>query len=216
MVLIKKQPTNWENYYQKPSFFAKFTRKTTERILLATLRARHASAPIQTIGELGGGTSCFFSAIRKAFPDVQYTIVDNNLLSAELFKNNHAHDDNIDIQRMDVLTLVECSNKYDVVFSVGLIEHFSVKDTAIVIKNHVLASKPGGLVIITFPTPTWLYKTIRFVSERLNQWIFHDERPLHLDDVAHEVAQHARVTQQFINWGTLLTQGVVVGMTVNH
>lgn len=209
---IKKQSTNWEKYYQKPSIFAKFTRKTTERIILATLKKRHRQVPIQTLCELGGGNSCFFSAIRKAFPEIHYTIIDNNKLSTELFRVKYAQDSHMDIQTLDVLALGHFSNQYDVVFSVGLIEHFSVDDTALVIKSHVQLSKPGGLVMMTFPTPTWLYKTIRFLSEQLNQWIFHDERPLLLDDVVHEIGQHARVTQRFINWGALLTQGVVVGL----
>lgn len=202
--------TNWSDYYQKPALFAIFTRKTTERILLATLKARHAIAPIHTICELGGGNSCFFSAIRKAFPKAHYTMVDNNELSAALFRKQYPMDSSTCIQTMNVLHLDDLSTRYDVVFSVGLIEHFTPDDTAQVIKNHAQLLKSDGLMLITFPTPTWLYKTIRFASERLNQWVFHDERPLELEDVVREVAKYAHVMKQFINWGTVLTQGVVV------
>ena len=210
-MFTQKSPTDWEKYYQNPSFFSKFTRKTTERILINTLKARHARRPIQSICELGGGNSCFFAAIRSAFPDVQYTIVDNNALSVELFKQKGLLDKRVDIQIQDVLALDTDTLAYDVVFSVGLIEHFSVRDTAKMIKRHFQMVQPGGLVLMTFPTPTWLYKTIRFFCERFNRWIFHDERPLALDEVTNEVVQYAEVIARFINWKTLLTQGIVIG-----
>ena len=210
-MFTQKSPTDWEKYYQNPSFFSKFTRKTTERILINTLKAQHARRPIQSICELGGGNSCFFTAIRKAFPEVHYTIVDNNPLSVELFKKKCLADKRVDTQMQDVLAFNEDVRAYDVVFSVGLIEHFSVLDTAKIIKRHFQMVQSGGLVLMTFPTPTWLYKTIRFFCERFNRWIFHDERPLALDEVTNEVVQYAEVIARFINWKTLLTQGIVIG-----
>ncbi|MDF1645861.1 MAG: methyltransferase domain-containing protein [Legionellaceae bacterium] len=211
MARIKKKPTDWESYYQKPSFFAKFTRKTTERILLDALKEQHAREPIQTICELGGGNSCFFTAIRQEFPEVHYTIVDNNQLSVDLFREKNIQDKRVSAEVEDALVWQETAQKFDVVFSVGLIEHFSAYDTSCLIRNHFLISKKGGLVMMTFPTPTWLYKTIRFCSEQLNQWIFHDERPLELDEVTSEVSQYAHIIRRFINWRTVLTQGVVIG-----
>lgn len=211
--IVERTQTDWDSYYQKPSFFAKFTRQFTERILLRHLKKANALSPIKTICELGGANSCFFSVIRKSFPDALYTVVDNNEHGVSLFKKKYAKDLRIDTKLLDILMDNNLPAMNDVVFSVGLIEHFSPVDTQNVIHKHFLCSKPGGLVIITFPTPTWLYKTIRFISEKCHAWIFYDERPLHVADVVTQVEPYARVITSFINWGTLLTQGVVIAQT---
>jgi cyclopropane fatty-acyl-phospholipid synthase-like methyltransferase len=211
--IVKHPQTDWDSYYHKPSFFAKFTRKCTERILLRHLKKANALSPIQTICELGGANSCFFPVIRKAFPGVLFTVVDNNEQGVSLFKKKYANDLLINTKLLDILIDNNLPAMSDVVFSVGLIEHFSPADTQNVIRKHFLCSKPGGLVIITFPTPTWLYKIIRFISEKCHAWIFYDERPLHVADVVAQVEPYARVITSFINWGTLLTQGVVIART---
>lgn len=212
---LKHSQTDWDTYYQKPSIFAKFTRKSTERHLLHYLKKAAAFSPVKTICELGGANSCFFSVIRKSFPEALYTIIDNNEQGVNLFKKNHAEDQQIDTKLLDILASNNVPTMNDVVFSVGLIEHFSPADTTKVIHKHFLCSKPGGLVIITFPTPTWLYKILRFMSEKCHVWIFHDERPLHIADVVAEIEPYARVITSFINWRTLLTQGVIIAETKN-
>ena len=77
---------------------------------------------------------------------------------------------------------------YDIVFSVGLIEHFDPAGTARVVAAHFDYLRPGGTAIITFPTPTWLYRVVRGLAEMTNNWIFHDERPLRLPEFERAVA----------------------------
>ena len=49
--------------------------------------------------------------------------------------------------------------------------------------------KKGGILILGFPTPTFLYKITRKTSELLGLWIFHDERPLSIDEVLADVRE---------------------------
>ena len=98
----------------------------------------------------------------------------------------------------------------DIVFSVGLIEHFAAEQTAHVIGRHFSCVKPGGLVVITFPTPTFLYRITRTLAESAGLWRFPDERPLQWAEVLAEVVRHGMVLTTFTNWPLALTQGVVV------
>lgn len=50
---------------------------------------------------------------------------------------------------------------FDVVYSLGLIEHFSPEETLRLVKEHVRVCKPGGLVIISVPNFWNLPHTIR-------------------------------------------------------
>ena len=70
-------------------------------------------------------------------------------------------------------------------------------------------SAPGGLVVITYPTPTWLYRIIRWAAERAGVWEFPDERPLSSAEVTTEVARHGRILDVRLNWPVVLTQGIV-------
>lgn len=211
----KQKTTNWDVYYQKTSFITKLTRKSTEKRLIAEFNSNEAPAPIKTICELGGANSCFFSALRRYFPNSFYTILDNNEAGINQFKKLHAQDALTALLCTDLLGHDSLPSNNDVVFSVGLIEHFSTDDRATIIKKHFLCSKPGGLVIITFPTPTWLYRSLRWVLEQCHLWIFHDEIPLEINTVIDEIKPYAQVLKSYINWQTLLTQGVIVAKTNN-
>jgi hypothetical protein len=91
-----------------------------------------------------------------------------------------------------------------------LIEHFDHEGTTRIIAAHFANVKPGGTVFITFPTPTRLYRIARKVIELLGLWIFHDERPLGMNEVVEEANRHGDLLHSEINWWILLTQGIVV------
>ena len=65
-------------------------------------------------------------------------------------------------------------------------------------------------MIITFPTPTWLYRGTRAIAEHLGIWRFPDERPLSFEEVETEIRKHGTILERRINWAIILTQGVVV------
>jgi len=117
---------------------------------------------------------------------------------------------NIELRNENILNSVGKTEQYDVVFSVGLIEHFSPEDTIKSIAAHFDYLKFNGICIITFPTPTWLYKLTRKMAELMGLWIFHDERPLKMVEVITEVQKYGVIRHTSITWPIFLTQGVVV------
>ena len=98
----------------------------------------------------------------------------------------------------------------DIVLSAGLVEHFTGDNFTKVIEAHFALAKSDGIVIITFPTPTLLYKLTRKLSELTGQWIFHDETPLKMGEVRQAVKRFGIIESEEINWPIILTQGIIV------
>ena len=106
--------------------------------------------------------------------------------------------------------LPENAEKADLVFSVGLIEHFSPLNTARMVRRHFELAKTGGLVILFFPTPTPLYRATRFCAELLRLWMFHDERPLRSAEVERVIAPYGHVVHRELIRANFLTQRIIV------
>jgi hypothetical protein len=70
--------------------------------------------------------------------------------------------------------------------------------------------KAGGHAIISFPTPTLLYRVARRVLEALGLWIFFDERPLTRNEVARTMGGHGTIVEERLLWPLVLTQRVIV------
>ena len=98
----------------------------------------------------------------------------------------------------------------DLVFSVGLIEHFDREGTRQAVAAHFDLLKPGGIAVIGFPTPTPLYRLAWMAAELAGAWILHDERPLRLDEVAAAAGPHARLLSHRILWPIVFTQCLAV------
>ena len=98
----------------------------------------------------------------------------------------------------------------DVVFSVGLIEHFDPAGTRAALLAHLDALRPGGTLIITFPTPTRLYRAARGLLEMMGIWKFHDERPLAPAEVAESIRERGEVVLEKTLWPLVLTQHLMV------
>jgi len=200
--------TDWDAYYSRPSKFSGFARQITINHILRAFSG-HGSR-IANICELGGANSCIYADIHRAYPSAQYCVVDNNTTGMALLKSKNILQGQLILIESDVMQKISLEDSMDVVFSIGLIEHFSPLDTAIAIQQHFSLVKEGGLVVITFPTPTWLYRCARKISEALCLWIFHDERPLTMQSVVREVEKYGDCIDSFINWKIVFTQGIVV------
>lgn len=200
----KPDKTDWDSYYEKPYRTASFTRKITEKNLHRYIDSAKANASSFSIAELGGANSCFYLGIKKKFQPQKYLIVDNNQLGLNKFKER-VQDQQVALYHQNALQL-EMNEQADIVFSVGLIEHFSPEQMRKVIASHFELVKPGGAVIISFPTPTFLYKITRTIAELMRLWIFHDERPLPVAEVGQIVKQHGILLQGKIIWPIFLTQ----------
>jgi hypothetical protein len=205
--------TNWDSYYSNPYKTSTFSRKITSNKLIRLLKQfLHEPGSNLRIAELGGANSCFYESINKEFSIKEYTIVDNNKVGLDKTVERLSNSTNIVIRNEDILGSTEKSEKFDVVFSVGLIEHFSVEATQRCIASHFNYLKYNGICIITFPTPTWLYKITRKCAELLGIWIFHDERPLKSEEVKTEMKRHGIIKHESITWPIFLTQGVIVAV----
>jgi glycosyltransferase involved in cell wall biosynthesis len=202
--------TDWGAYYRRPAIFSRLTRRiTTHAIVREAARAAPGGA-VASIVELGGGNSLFLRAFRRRFPEAVLTAIDTNALGLRLLRRQFAGDSRVLAINRDVLAPVDDAQGADLVFSVGLIEHFDPERTARAIDGHFAHARPGGLVLITFPTPTWLYRLVRHAAEGVGAWRFPDERPLELDEVAATVSRHGEILRVFVNWPIVLTQAVVV------
>ena len=202
--------TDWDDYYSRPYRTAGITRRITTQLLIRLMR-RYGSPKAHGLKllELGGANSCFIDALRKAVAPSEYHIVDNNQTGLARSRNRTGPQDPIFMHEIDLLTQTVPVHA-DITFSVGLIEHFDVAGTARLIDEHFLATREGGLVIISFPTATWLYRMIRGLAEWLGIWIFFDERPLSEHEVRAAALGRGRLLYSRINWAIGLTQCVMV------
>lgn len=196
--------TDWDNYYSLPYRTASLTRRYTSSVLVHLLKSCAPVAP--SILELGGANSCFADRILTEVKPSRYHVVDSNELGLRLFKARHAGDDRVSGSLADILKAPFANGEYDVVYSVGLIEHFDEGGTATAIATHFHYLRPGGLAIITFPTPTLLYRIIRKVAELTGNWIFHDERPLSLAEFVKTASRYGTIESSRILWPLILTQ----------
>ncbi len=199
--------TDWDSYYRRPFKATTVTRRITTARLLRML-GRDAAARGAHILEWGGANSCFIDALCRALRPARYTVCDLNRLGLDLLEARRDRYPGLATVQEDVLQPRQ-SLQADIVFSVGLIEHFDAGGTARAIRAHFDSAREGGLVVISFPTPTWLYSATRWMAERLGLWIFHDERPLPFAEVEAEMARHGEFVARDLVWPIFLTQGML-------
>ncbi|HUA86256.1 MAG TPA: glycosyltransferase, partial [Bryobacteraceae bacterium] len=192
--------TDWDTYYKSVPPTARLTRRYTTRVLLDQFR-RLGNEPL-TIVEIGGANSCFLDTILSAVKCSAYHVVDTNRYGLSLLEARSASV--LRLHQQSVLSL-HLDVRADVVFSVGLIEHFDAAETREAVRAHFRLIKPGGLVLITFPTPTILYRVTRGFLESIGQWKFPDERPLRYEEVLAAIGEWGEVIFQKTLWPLLLT-----------
>jgi SAM-dependent methyltransferase len=202
--------TDWDAYYTKTAPTAYFTRRITAGRLLSAMRELTAGKIGISICEIGGANSCFAGTLLADLPVDQYHVIDNNAFGLELLRKRFGDAGKVSWQHCDVLGASVPIKQFDIVFSVGLIEHFDPAGTSRSVASHFRLVKPGGGVIITFPTPTWLYRITRGAIEAVDQWQFPDERPLEFVEVEKAISTHGTVISRQTNWSIILTQGIIV------
>lgn len=200
--------TNWNEYYKKSSFVASFTRKITQNYIINYLKKFFSSNESFLIQEMGGANSCFLKGIINKFPKCKYSILDNSEEGIRVSKKNFFGYKNVFVNSIDLLKENKIMES-DVVISAGLIEHFNVENTALMIQKHFEYVKSEGLVIITYPTPTLIYRISRKFMEIFSIWQFHDERPLRMKEVADNVSKYGYIIDHKINRYIPLSQGLI-------
>lgn len=208
---ILNESTDWTKYYQnKKSFFSSYTQKYTVERIIKVIDQYLINETESKILELGGGNSCFAENICQNRSIEQYDIIDNNKLAVGMFNkkilkcNKH-----VGIEA-DLTQDSEEKGKYDFVYSVGLIEHFKSSTREKVIDAHFKYAKADGIVMISFPTPTFKYRFWRKTMEILGVWQFWDEYPLTLNDVKTEIEEKGQILEVQVNNKLFLTQMIVV------
>jgi hypothetical protein len=131
-------------------------------------------------------------------------VVDNNILGLELLRDRPG----VILHQADLLR-ERPPLTADVVFSLGLIEHYPADQRQRLLAAHFDLAAPDGLVVISFPTPTRLYRLARGLAEALGLWRFPDEEPLPLPAVTAAVAQYGEIASSQVLWPIVLTQALL-------
>ncbi len=208
--------TDWTAYYaKKKSWFSVFTQKYTFDIIKNSILDYILKFNPQCalhIAELGGGNSCFAEQLCKTLNINTYDVFDNNELAIDLFNKMILNADNHNGTLINLLAEDNTfqNNRYDFVYSIGLIEHFRNNDIKTIINRHFDYCKSQGLVLISFPTPTKKYLFIRRCMELFGVWQFYDEAPLRYEEVKKHFDNRGKVLAHFVNRKLPLTQMVVI------
>jgi SAM-dependent methyltransferase len=201
--------TDWDSYYQSVPATAKLTRKYTTAALLRAIRRYAGSGKPLSIVEIGGANSCFLDSILEKVPCRSYEVIDTNEYGLSLLRRRLNDSRVVHLHQESVLAL-PAGISADVVFSVGLVEHFDPARTREAVLAHFDLLRPGGIAVITFPTPTWLYRGTRRAIEAMGMWKFHDERPLKPGEVLSAIRERGEVLCERTLWPLVLTQYLVV------
>jgi putative flippase GtrA len=201
------EATDWDRYYRSTPFTAKLTRRYTRRVLVSTLR-KSGLGKGGTIVEIGGANSCFVDGILAELSPGRYHVIDTNQYGLDLLRGRLDQHAPVVLERGDVLTTPPALDA-DAVFSVGLIEHFDPERTRTAVLNHLSLVKPGGCLILSFPTPTWLYRTARYVTELAGAWKFPDERPLQAAEVLDTLHSRGEIIFEKTLWPLVFTQHLI-------
>lgn len=214
-IFTRRQPasnsTDWDRYYTKVPATARLTRKYTTSVLLNVIRRYVAAkdrAPI-SIMEIGGANSCFLDSILEEIHPALYEVVDTNQYGLSLLGRRLPQNGPVRLRNQSVFAL-GATAQADLVFSVGLIEHFDALETRKAVLAHFDALRPEGIAIISFPTPTWLYRLARGILQTLGMWQFPDERPLQKAEVLAAIAERGQVLYEKTLWPLILTQHLIV------
>jgi SAM-dependent methyltransferase len=203
--------TDWSSYYRSVQPTARLTRRYTTREIIKALALHRLPAPGARILEFGGANSCFLDAIVKKFHPADYAVADTNDYGLNLLQDRAVPGCSVSLYKDDVLAPAAVqAPRFDLVFSVGLIEHFDPPRTALAVQNHFRMARPGGLVLLTFPCPTMLYRSTRTVLEKTSLWRFPDERALQPPEVLAAIQGLGQVLFQKTLWPLMLTQHLVL------
>jgi putative flippase GtrA len=207
---VAKRATDWDRYYTSVPFTARLTRRYSTAFLLDVIR-RHAppGGGMISIAEIGGANSCFLDAIVSKVGCRSYDVIDTNRYGLSLLEQRAGNGSVVRLHEQSVLAL-SMDLEADLVFSVGLVEHFDPEETRRAVLAHFDILRPGGVAIITFPTPTLLYRATRRLIEAARMWNFPDERPLLPGEVVPAIRERGEVLQQKTLWPLILTQHAIV------
>lgn len=207
------KPTDWgrfEAFNRAHPLFQRFFTDAMFQGYRALLR--HATfGDAISILELGAGTGSTSRCLAESFPTQKITLVDSNpaMLEAAQRALRGLSCDKAFIEG-DLLDLA-LDERFDLVHSAGLVEHFWGDDQRRVLQVHADLTQRGGYCVIYAPTPTLAYRFWRGLAEGLNLWLFTDEVPLQEGVLIREVERTGlQVLSANRIWRAGLTQAGVL------
>jgi len=171
-----KVATNWDRYCKRIKI-SQITLGIIWKAYADLLCGIHFQEPIKII-ELGCGTAHNTLQISKLFPVDKVTLVDfnPNVLDVARKKLSSLKCEK-EFLLQDLLSL-DLSEKYDIVHSQGLLEHYTLEQQRKLFRLHKDLLTADGVAIILVPTPSFAYRLWRGTFERLRLWIYSDETAL--------------------------------------
>jgi 2-polyprenyl-3-methyl-5-hydroxy-6-metoxy-1,4-benzoquinol methylase len=161
------------------------------------------------ITEIGGGNSCFVEPILKRFRAVSYRVIDTDARGLSLLRERAGLGPVIDLKLASVLDL-SGEPRSDMVFSVGMIEHFPVEEMKQAIRKHIELLRPGGTLLVTFHSSTWLYRLARAAFGYFGARKLNGKRPLERSEVLSAVGRAALLLYEETMWPLIFTQHLMV------
>lgn len=187
--MFQRVPTDWNKYKIRPRFLDRLL--FLDHLAGAYLRLLEKvefQGPLSIL-ELGAGTGYSNLKIAKHFPVHKVTIVDLNARMLTIARETLLRSPfEVSFLREDVFKL-DLREKFDLVHSAGLVEHFEDEKRRELIKIHAQYVKKGGYCVIFAPTPTLAYWFWRKVMESVHLWPFTDELPLSQAQLIKEVEE---------------------------
>ena len=153
----------------------------------------------------------------ERFPIRRYTIIDNCQLGIDLAEQRYGsvYGERVVAIAANIFDQPACG-KFDLVYSVGLLEHFEGPQIKKLIQIHSSYLKKDALLIVSVPTPIFLYRATRFFAEFFGKWKFHDEEPVRKQELLRLMEDCGlRVLRSRIVWGQILTQLLVACVATN-
>ena len=132
------------------------------------------------IMEIGGGGSQWLAYLARKYPQSKFVALDYSRTGCDIIVNyaNKHKLDNLDVLCADFSSVTPSLQKFDVVYSNGVVEHFSnLKETLSLFREFVV---PGGTLITTIPNMRGLPGLLtRLFNKKIYEiHVAHDENSL--------------------------------------
>jgi cyclopropane fatty-acyl-phospholipid synthase-like methyltransferase len=184
-------PTDWNRYVNnKPSNFLvrSFFLDTVSNAYTKLLKKASLNEPVSIL-ELGSGTGYTNLKLSQALPTKKIVLIDLNRHMLNISKQTLRPVNCEKIFINQNFLEFKLKEKFDLVHSQGVVEHFQGENQKKLFSLHMQLLKPGGYCIIFAPTPTITYRLLRKTAEMSKRWKYTDEVPIPKELLLQKVKQ---------------------------
>ena len=205
--------TDWGKYIGT-SFFSKRVFAGYKKFFSHLKKEWPENAKILELGSATGRLSFWLS---KNFPVSEIVLVDSNekliKKSKKIFSSANMP---VRFIKQDVRDL-DLKEKFHLVHSAGLIEHFSPNDQKRIVEIYKKHCYPGTWSIVYAPTPARAYKFWRRAQEIAGCWKYPDEKPILQKDLSNLFSNAGfEIIASNKVWRTYLTEVGVLARLCQH